>query len=335
MRVLFVGALWLGSNARSLRDGFCDIGAEVRSIDITAMSRAQRSRARRLRRRLPGPVDDSVNSELSRLLATSTDGWRPDLLVCFKTVMFNQELLLSTLAGRRLHYSPDDASNPDNVTDDYLQFESSWDAIVTTKRHNLAELEQRGAQAALYVDSAFDPRIHYGSPVSGSRRYFVGFIGAARPDRSTLPSTFSSWAPRESVIYGPRWRRQPSSWYARGVDMLPQVDGAHFATAASGITTGLVLLNSANRDQHTCRSYEMPACGLVTLAERTSEHQAMLEENHEALFFDSLAEAKAQLDRLRSDLWLAQQISTAGQKRIVGGNNTYAARARQITEDLG
>jgi hypothetical protein len=59
--------------------------------------------------------------------------FRPDLLFCFKTVQLPQSELLGLGVPMTVHYSPDDVSNPVNISDDYLAHEKDWTLVVTTK----------------------------------------------------------------------------------------------------------------------------------------------------------------------------------------------------------
>ncbi len=321
--------MWNGSNARSLCDGFTQRGHDVRTIDITPMVGPRRMTAAWHTIRTQQRVLPSVNQELREQMAHVTTGWKPDLLVCFKTVLFDQEIF-NVPGTRRIHYSPDDASNPDNISRQYLEAEHMWDLIVTTKRHNVSELVARGAQAVCFVWSAYDPRIHY--PIAkplAERRYLIGFIGAARPDRATLPRDLARIAPDKAVVIGPRWRRlYPLG--IRHVHLTGPIAGSKFAYAAGDMKAGLVLLNSANRDLHTSRTFEMPGCGLLFVGQRTSEHEELFDADREALFFDGPDSLAETLLRVQRDEELVHRIAKAGYRRLIAGRHTYADRVAEI-----
>ncbi|AYF73748.1 glycosyltransferase family 1 protein [Nocardia yunnanensis] len=333
MKVLFVGDDWVGSNARSLADGFQQAGHEVVVIDTTAVTLPARLSppwvySKFAHRRAPWDVE-----ALHRRIDEAAREFAPDLLFAFKAVHLDQRRLLAAPAGLRVHYSPDDVSNPYNTSPDYLAHEREWDLVVTTKTHNVAELEARGARRVKFVRSAYDPALHYVSARRTVRRHLVGFIGAVRPDRQDLLISLAREHRGDMLLRGPGWRRVRALWQT-GADVGGAVYGGDFSAAVAAVTANLVLLNSDNRDTHTCRTFEVPAAGGLFVGPRTGEHAELLADESECFLFDSPAELREILRRCTKYPEQVAKVAEAGHRRIVTGHHRYVDRAREIVDAL-
>ncbi|WP_458688517.1 CgeB family protein [Nocardia tengchongensis] len=329
MRVLFVGDDWVGSNARSLADGFRQAGHEVVVIDTTSVTLPPRLSppwvySKLAHRRAPWDIES-----LHREIDSAAHTFKPDLLFAFKSVHLDQQRLLSTPAGLHVHYSPDDVSNPYNTSPEYLAHESAWDLIVTTKWHNVPELTARGARHVKFVRSAYDPALHHLTARRTVRRYLVGFVGAVRPDRQDLLVSLAREHHGDMLLRGPGWRRVRALWQT-GADVGGAVYGEHFSAAVAAVTANLVLLNSDNRDTHTCRTFEVPAAGGLFVGERTDEHAELLQDDAECYLFSGPAELRDILRRCTKYPDQAAKVAEAGHHRIVTGAHSYADRAREI-----
>jgi spore maturation protein CgeB len=100
------------------------------------------------------------------------------------------------------------------------------------------------------------------------------------------------------------------------------------ALQANKIALGL--LHRANRDLHTSRSFEIPACGGFMLAERTAEHQEYFAEDREAVYFDTFDEL---MDKIRYYLRhdaARTRIAADGYRRCLHSGYRYVDRAREL-----
>jgi hypothetical protein len=155
----------------------------------------------------------------------------------------------------------------------------------------------------------------------------VLFVGAA--DRDRLPMMRKLVAePWQLNLHGGFWNRdrQLKKFY-RGF-----VLGRDYRLALGGGKVCLGLVRRANRDGHSMRSFEIPACGAFMLAERTEEHLELFEEGKEVAYFGSDEEL---LDKVR--YYIAhdgerQHIAKAGYERVTSESNSYQDRVRQILE---
>lgn len=334
MKVLFLGPDWYGSNARSMAAGLEAAGHEVRVVDTTRMSRPAVLSPPWWSLKIPGGALPDPGRELLATARHLAREWRPDVLFCFKTVRLDQQRLLDLPVPLKVHYSPDDVVNRENVTADYLAHEPHWTLIVTTKRHNVDEIKARSGVTPLFVWSAYDPAWHHPRPLTRPyEEYAAGFIGNARPDRADLLLRLSHRLGRSLLVAGERWIRMRPS-LVRHASLRGPRYGESFSSAVRSVLCNVVLLNSANRDSHTCRSFEVPAAGGLVLAERTDDHRDLFDEGREALFFSSEEELVELIERVRREPRSFREMRRRGHERIVAGHHSYRDRAAQILDVL-
>jgi spore maturation protein CgeB len=106
------------------------------------------------------------------------------------------------------------------------------------------------------------------------------------------------------------------------------------AKALGGAKIALGFLRKENRDDYTQRTFEIPACGGLLLAERTPMHLSLFREGVEAEFFDPTRpeELAAKVRDLLADDARRDAIRTAGRAAVLRGGYTYDDRIRQILD---
>jgi spore maturation protein CgeB len=337
-RILFVGPLVEGSTSLQRCQTFRRMGHEVLAVDELPppWSRVALTLPYRAFHRLGGPHDlAGVNRQLRAVDA----GFTPHLVWIEKGLTI-EAATLRALRERwpqtvMLNYSGDDMFNPRNQSRQWRSCLRLYDLHVTTKNHNLPELRDAGARDVFHVDKAFDPLVHRPMPVTREvRARFggdIGFIGWPEAERAASMLHLA----RHGIpvrVWGP-WERLRLSHPNLRIEGRP-LWSDDYASALSAFRINLCFLRKGNRDRHTTRSVEIPACGGFMLAERTEEHLALFEEDVEAVYFSSDDEL---LDKVR--WYLAHEadrarIAAAGQRRCWSGGYTYERRLEQVLAHL-
>jgi spore maturation protein CgeB len=104
---------------------------------------------------------------------------------------------------------------------------------------------------------------------------------------------------------------------------------SHFVTDAP---LQLGLLNSDNRDQHTARSFEIPATGALFLAEDTSEHREIFGTESNALFFKTKDDLLDRIAWVKENPVIAMDIAQNGYLHITKNHNSWQDRAIEILD---
>jgi spore maturation protein CgeB len=272
-------------------------------------------------------------------LAATANAWRPDVVFVFKGLAVTRDAL-EACPGLRVHYHPDvriDYAQDWGTTHETVGMQTRggtvdvYDLHVTTKTFHVPQLKARGAKAVLYVPCAYDRDWHRPIGNGSAAEFSVGFIGSRLSDRriNLVRNVATTWGKRFYVC-GHKWRRDPRV-FCRATVAGPQY-GLDLSVAVAKAPIQLGILN--NGDQHTCRSYEIPAAGGVLIADRTEEHILMLDEGTEALFFSSEPELFEHIHRLATEPAVMRRMGTAAAKRIRGGANTYDDRWDSICQAI-
>jgi len=138
---------------------------------------------------------------------------------------------------------------------------------------------------------SYDEVIHRPNIIYDHPSPEVSFIGTNIPGEKRDQFLHSLAASGLSLrIFGSRWQRSRIWNILRRFYVGPGLLDEAYASQLERSALSVGLLSHGNRDLHTQRSVETPACAGVLLAERTSEHQLLFEDGVEALFWDTAEE---------------------------------------------
>jgi hypothetical protein len=348
-RVLYVGPDYHGSNGTCWRDAWSELGMTVRTVDAERLlpwPKTVRERvSAKVYRQAPAGLVDRLNRDIVAALAE----FRPALTYFIQGRYVRAETAAAARQyGQVVLYCNDDMYNPANRTRTVGDLIKAVDCITTTKSFNVAEFARAGARRVIYLPNAFDPKIHFPAKLAPEERgVFAGdivFIGTFRSERADYLARVADAVGEDVMnVWGGGWHKmsRPSFWrrrqsWARLRRSIRgrELWGEDMGKALQANKIALGLLYHANRDLHSSRSFEIPACGGFMLAERTVEHQEYFAEDREAVYFDTFDEM---MDKIRYYLRHdapRTRIAAAGYRRCLESGYRYVDRARELVRRL-
>jgi len=209
-----------------------------------------------------------------------------------------------------------------------------YDLYACTKRAIMDDVRAAGCRHVAFVPFGYEPSLHlpakFESPEEFERfNCDVVFVGGGDRIRYPYFETLVREIPNvRLLIYGAYWDRNATlARYHRGLAL-----GRDFRLALRGGKIALCPLRRANRDSHTMRSFELPACGAFMLAERAAEHQEFFQEGEEVGYFSSPAELAEKVRYYLSHDDQRHHMAEAAYRKVTSGNHTYTHRLQQILE---
>jgi spore maturation protein CgeB len=353
VKIVFLGAIGEGQTSRMRMRALSRLGHEVIGYDTERPWAEASWAARQAQRRLSrGPVIDAINRRVREL----ADEAKPQLIWAEKQEYLRPETLDAVGRGgaRSLHFTPDP------------YFWLSWrrtalmeaaigrfDVLVYCKTYERADYEALD-KPLIYMPLGYCDEVHRPLPSDDPRwTCDVGFLGGWEPRREAMLRALGAavddlkirggywdflsdgrWSPRRQLVLarlagGEPFRIAKDARLARAW-RGGEVYGDDYARALSGARIGVGFLRRICPDQHTTRSFEIPACGSLLLADRTEDHQAFFEEGREAEFFGSQDEMIDKARFYAANEPARARIAAAGRARCLSSGYAYIERLAPI-----
>jgi spore maturation protein CgeB len=229
--------------------------------------------------------------------------------------------VLRKVSSRIINYNNDD---PFGTRDKkkwrlYREAVRHYDLLAVVRQVNVAEAYARGARKVLQVFMAVDELDGPREITPQDRRRWsheVLFIGTWMPERGPfLRDLIKAGMPL--AIYGNDWHKAPEWPALQAVWQGPAIYGDDYLKAIQLAKVSLGLLSKGNRDLHTTRTFEIPYCGGLLCAERTSEHLQLYQEDVEAVYWSDVNECIEKCNKLLNDDEMRVEIAEKGRIRCL------------------
>jgi hypothetical protein len=357
VKILFLGEIGPGQTSLMRMRAFMRMGHEVRGIHTIEPWKRLSWLQRRVQRKLQR---GSVVDEINRRVLEAADSFRPDLIWGEKQEYLRADTIRRLRSGgaRLVHFTPDPYFSlywkRTRLMDAAM---GEFDVLVYCKRYEHAAYEALN-KPLVFMPLGFCDEVHRPLPSVDPRwQCAVGFLGGWEPRRERLLHAVAA-SGLDLKIWGGYWDfLRDGKWTLRRHIILRQLAGRDswsfhpdaqlarawqgdevydddYARALTGSRIGLGLLRRVVPDQHTTRTFEIPACGSMLLADRTDEHREFFEEGREAEFFSTVEELQDKLRYYTEHETARQAMAAAGRQRCLDSGYDYMSRLRAVENTL-
>jgi len=272
----------------------------------------------------------------SRSFVETACKFQPDLVVVVCGNLLTGEALdeiRAETSATLFHFHNEDFLNTRSTSRCMQDAAPHYDQCFTTKSFNVREMGKRGINRVTYVPHGYRNHCHFPVAVSRAelRRYgsSVVFVGTWEPPRAEILEHLEGYDLR---IWGNFWERLPRrSWLRHHVEGRA-VYCAELSRVFNASEICLAFLRKVNRDRHTSRTFEIPACGGFQVSERTDEVLTFFEEGKEIECFSSEEELKDKITYYLAHDTQRRRIAAAGFERVRRSHYSFTDRLQTLLE---
>lgn len=231
-----------------------------------------------------------------------------------------------------VHYMIDDIMNPHHMSKQIKDTIPLYDYYIMNRQVNKEELIKLGCKHPIIEFMSYEKTFHYPRTLTSKEIADlggdVGFIGTFERERAES----IKYLAKNGInirVWGNGWKHLKDY----SPNLIIEDRGLYdedYSKALSAFKINLGFLRKKSRDLHTTRSTEIPACGGFMLAERTAEHQAMFEEDKEAVFFSDNEELLEKCRYYLSHEDKRKKIAEAGYRRCISSDYSNEGMIRKV-----
>jgi spore maturation protein CgeB len=197
-----------------------------------------------------------------------------------------------------------------------------------------------GIKNVSVLEQYYIPWLHFREPLTPADRAKwsseLVFVGHAEPDMRVECFTRAIRLGVQTRLFGGEkiWRAALAPDVFERVRPIQWIPAPDVRKALSGSKIGACFVSKWNRDECTNRTWEIPACGLFLLAERTPSMQNLYIEGEEAEFFDSPEEFIDKVQFYLKNETFRQSIAERGYRRVTASGNDIFSRMKKWCADV-
>ena len=340
MHILYVGPLWSGSTCLQRMQAMQDLSHEIVPVNTEPdeVLNKQKQLIYRIWRKMFGPAD--LANANDKILSTFKQN-ELDIVWIDKGVTIKQKTLvkLKEISSKTIlvHYNPDDpfVGSQTSEWSTFVKALPLYDIHFVPRKPNFFEYRNFGAKEVIQLMPfwGYLPDVHRPLLISNemSKEFGgpVGFIGDYERKREEMMFCLAKKG-ISMRIWGPNWDRRCKLSHPNLKIEGKSLWRDDYIKAICAFDIDLGFLRKANRDLHTSRSIEIPACGGFMLAERTDEHLELFEEGKEAEFFENENELLDKINYYLSHPKERKKIAAAGRKRCLKSGYSNQDRIREM-----
>lgn len=249
------------------------------NIPVQGTSRIFRSLGWRFKQ---GPLIRTINQYILHQLPAETVY---DLVWVDKADFITPETTqqLRRIAGKLVHYTPDN-SFYSNRSPYFDRAAALYDYCITTKSFETELYEQRGVKNVLFCTQGYNPEVHHPYAASTEKAGVV-FAGLYEPSRGEILGALVE-AGFHVKLAGKGWGAFLKKYGAvPGLEFKGElIMGEAYGRLISGALIGLGLLSKRFPEQHTTRTFEIPACNTLLATEKTPEIESWFADDEVCYF---------------------------------------------------
>jgi hypothetical protein len=202
---------------------------------------------------------------------------------------------------------------------------------------NIAELKKLGAPRVEICYRSFDPDFHKPIPEIQNNRNnqntIIGFIGSYEEEREE----YLAYLVQQGIniqITGNDWPKGKYWHLLKSHYNGPSVFGEKYVEVINKMDIALHFLRRANRDQQDSRTFEIPACDIFMLAERSPLHLQLFEEGKEVDFFTSKEELLSKVNFYIQNKELRLKMASSAYVRSFQSGYYHQSRLQKVLEKI-